>query len=223
MRTISQEKKLCMSCMEEHEVVVVELEETGLFKGETVVFPAVYEYCTNSGEYSETEVMMTQNSLSQKDAYRKKAGLLTSMDIKSIREKYDISQKEFSVVLDWGMATITRYENHQVQDRAHDDILRKISSDPEWFIEMLVRAKSKISAKQYVQYHQNALELLDKLKNPYKHNSLSISYSLGGMSLSNRALLDKSNASQGYTVKYGYEDRYSIPAVSVQISFAGAA
>lgn len=50
-----------------------------------------------------------------------------------IRDKYEVSQKDFSEVLDWGRATITRYENHQVQDRAHDDVLRTIDSDPKWF------------------------------------------------------------------------------------------
>lgn len=223
MRTITQENKLCLSCMEEHEVAVVEVEETGTFKGETVVFPAVYEYCANSDEYSETEAMMTQNSLAQKDAYRKKVGLLTSGEIKAIREKYDISQKEFSVVLDWGMATITRYENHQVQDRAHDDILRKISSDPKWFIEMLERAKVKISTKQYMQYHQNAAEQVDKLRNPYKHNSLNISYYSDSTNFTKSALFGNVNTSHVYKVKLGCEDRYSTPLASVQASIAGAA
>ncbi len=71
----------------------------------------------------------------------KKVGLLTSNEIISLREKYGVSQKDLSEILDWGKATITSYENHQVQDRAHDDILRKIDPDPEWFIEMLKRAK----------------------------------------------------------------------------------
>jgi DNA-binding transcriptional regulator YiaG len=66
---------------------------------------------------------------------------LTSNEIISLREKYGVSQKDLSEILDWGKATITSYENHQVQDRAHDDILRKIDPDPEWFIEMLKRAK----------------------------------------------------------------------------------
>ncbi len=55
-------------------------------------------------------------------------GLLTSDEIIKIREKYGISQKEFSEVLGWGgRATITRYENHQVQDRVHDDVLKKLA------------------------------------------------------------------------------------------------
>ena len=112
MRTIKKELKQCFSCMEEHEIEIVEVEETDTFKGESVTFNAIYEYCVNADEYSETEELMRSNSLAQKDAYRKQVGLLTSSEIKRIREKYRISQKEFSEILGWSPATITRYENH---------------------------------------------------------------------------------------------------------------
>ena len=134
MKKIKSQKKLCLVCMEEHGVDTVKVIDNEVFKNEEVSFYATYEYCSNADEYLETEEMIKINSLSMKDAYRKKMGLLTSGEIISIREKYGVSQKDFSEVLDWGRATITRYENHQVQDRAHDDVLRKIDSDPKWFL-----------------------------------------------------------------------------------------
>lgn len=176
MGKINTKHKLCFSCMEEHDVNLVEVSESGTFKGEQVEFLAVYEYCSNVDEYSETEEMIKSNSLALKDAYRGKIGLLTSGEIKAIREKYDISQKEFSGILDWGMATITRYENHQVQDRAHDDILRKIDSDPKWFLEMLVRAKAGLSEKAFLNYHHKACELYNMGKNQYLIDSICAIY-----------------------------------------------
>lgn len=110
MKIINTQRKLCPSCMEEHDVEVVETDESNVFKGEQVEFTAVYEYCSNAEEYSENEEMIKINDLAFKDAYRRKQSLLTSKEIQAIREKYDISQKEFSEVLGWGMATITRYE-----------------------------------------------------------------------------------------------------------------
>lgn len=175
MRMIKKELKQCFSCMEEHEIEIVEVEETGTFKGETVTFNATYEYCVNADEYSETEALMKSNSLAQKDAYRKQVGLLTSTEIKRIRDKYGISQKEFSDVLGWSQATIIRYENHQVQDRAHDDILRKLDSDPKWFIELLERAKGCVS--KYLIYRQNAQKLLSTQISPYANSIGATSYS----------------------------------------------
>ena len=167
MEVIRKEMKLCLSCMEEHEVEIVTVPEEMLFKGEKVNFNATYEYCSNIDELSSTEEFLRKNGLTMKDAYRHKEGLLTASEIITIREKYRISQKEFSEVLDWGMATITRYENHQVQDRAHDDILRKINDDPKWFLSMLSRAKERITEKAYAEYHRSAMKQFQSKKNQY--------------------------------------------------------
>ncbi|WP_366923869.1 DUF4065 domain-containing protein [Metallumcola ferriviriculae] len=167
METLRSEHKLCLSCMEEHDVSIVEIEEKEIFKGGEVEITSIYEYCSNTDELLETEDMIRANNLAVKDAYRKKMGLLTSSEIKNLREKYGISQKDFSEILDWGGATITRYENHQVQDRAHDDVLRKIDSDPKWLLDMLKRAKDRLSEKAFAKYFHEANEEYNKRKNQY--------------------------------------------------------
>lgn len=176
MKTIRNEKKLCLICMEEHEVQTVVLEDTEDFKGEEVSFDATYAYCAHADEYLETEEWIKENSLAMKDAYREKVGLLTSKEIIAVRDKYEVSQKDFSEILDWGRATITRYENHQVQDRAHDDVLRKIDSDPKWFLQMLTRAKGKISDKAYKKYRKAASEAFRGMKNRYLMDSIQALY-----------------------------------------------
>lgn len=176
MKIIKSEKKLCLSCMEEHEVQTVIVKDEEEFKGKEVFFDATYEYCINADEYLETEDMIKANSLAMKDAYREKVGLLTSQEIISIRGKYLVSQKDFSEILDWGKATITRYENHHVQDRAHDDVLRKIDSDPKWFLQMLTRAKGEISEKAYSKYHTVAKLEFRKMKNRYLMDSIQALY-----------------------------------------------
>ena len=165
MKTIKSELKLCHSCMEEHVVNTIEVMNQQIFKDIEVDYPAIYEYCSNSDEYFASGDMINKNALAIKDAYREKVGLLTSNEIIRLREKYGVSQKDLSEILDWGKATITRYENHQVQDRAHDDILRKIDSDPEWFIELLNRAKGKLDNKTFNKYVQKA--------NEYYHSQLN--------------------------------------------------
>lgn len=178
MKILKSEHRLCLICMEEHKVDIVEVNEQETFKGIEVEFPATYEYCSNTDEYLETEDMIRINNLTLKDAYRRIVGLLTSEDIISIREKYGISQKDFSEILDWGRATITRYENHQVQDRAHDDILRKIDSDPKWFIDILKRAKDRLSLKAFDKYYHEANEQYSKCKNQYLMDSINAIYAI---------------------------------------------
>ncbi|MBM4236252.1 MAG: DUF4065 domain-containing protein [Firmicutes bacterium] len=176
MKTVSSSVELCVSCMEKHKVDVVQIEEHETYKNKEVGFIATYEYCSNTKELFETENMIRANSLAMKDAYRGEVGLLKAEDIIGIRKKYGISQKDFSEILDWGKATITRYENHQVQDRAHDDILRKINSDPKWLMEMLNRAKGRLSQKAYAKYHHNISKEYRLQGDHYLRESIYASY-----------------------------------------------
>ncbi len=176
MKTIKSELKLCHSCMEEHVVNTIEVMNQQIFKDIEVDYPAIYEYCSNSDEHFASGDMINKNALAIKDAYRKKVGLLTSSEIIRLREKYGVSQKDLSDILDWGKATITRYENHQVQDRAHDDILRKIDTDPEWFIELLNRANGKLDRKTFDRYIQTANEHYHKQLNHYLITSIQAIY-----------------------------------------------
>src|SRR5690554_540868 len=176
MRKIASEMKHCVICMKQHEVDTVEVMDTEIFKDEEVSFRAIYEYCSNTDEYLETEDMIRQNSLAMKDAYRQKVGLLTSREIEAIRRKYLISQKDLSEVLNWGKATITRYENHQVQDWVHDDVLRKIDFDPKWFLEMVSRAKERLPEKAYTKYIRVAKEIYKQNKNRYLIDAIYAAY-----------------------------------------------
>lgn len=176
MKIIKSEQKLCLSCMEEHSVDLVEVIEQEAYKGVDLEFTASYEYCSNTDEYLESEDMIRANSLAVKDAYRRKVGLLTSSEIIGIREKYGISQKDFSEILDWGKATITRYENHQVQDRAHDDILRKIDADPKWLLDLINRTRGRLSPKAYAKYYHAANEQYSKKKNQYLIDAIHAIY-----------------------------------------------
>lgn len=176
MKIIKREKKLCLSCMEEHEVKIVILEDKEIFKEEEVLFNASYEYCDHTEEFLENEEMIRANNLAMKDSYRETVGLLTSREIIGIREKYSVSQKDFAEILGWGGATITRYENYQVQSSSHDDVLRKIDSDPQWFLKMLNRARGKISDRAYNKYYKEVNIEFGKLKNNYLIDSIQALY-----------------------------------------------
>lgn len=167
MYTIKKENKLCLSCMEEHGVSIVKVNETNLFKNEKIEYEATYYYCENSDEYYATEEMISANDIAMKNAYRIKSGLLTTNEIINIREKYGITQSDLAIILGWGKKTITRYEGHQVQESAYDSILRKINEDPEWFLTLLTKNKEKISENSFKKYLQTAKEYYANAKNEY--------------------------------------------------------
>lgn len=200
MKKIKSELKFCIHCMEEHEVDIVKIKDSEIFKDEEVNFDAIYQYCPMEDELLETEEMMRINSLAMKDAYREKMNLLTSKEIIEIRKRYEVSQKDFSEILDWGRATITRYENHQVQDRGNDNVLRKIESDPKWFLEMLRKSKEKLSDKAFNKYYKKANGEFKKKRNQYLTDSIKSLYanyedklSNGGVELNLTKLVEMIN------------------------------
>lgn len=136
MEIVKRELRQCPCCMEIHEVCTAIVPTTTIFKNQEVRYFSICEYCESAEELYETEGEISVNDAAMKDAYRKQNSLLTSQEIKQIREKYSMSQEAFAKALGWGAKTITRYEGHQVQDKAHDLVLRHIDEDPNWFLQI---------------------------------------------------------------------------------------
>ena len=73
--------------------------------------------------------------------------MLTSQDLKIIREKYSLSQVSFSKLLGFGEKTITRYENGAIQDISHDLLIRLMQKEFA-FKEIWDLRKDKLSLKE---------------------------------------------------------------------------
>ena len=167
---------ICPCCMQEHAVEIVREMEHNIFKGQEVEYEAVYMYCEYADEYFSDEAFMAENDLAMKYAYRLKMHLLTVDEIEAIRNKYGITQSDLCSLLGWGAKTITRYEGHQVQDMAHDTILRKLDSDPEWFLALLENRKQEFSDDIYRKYRKTAAQLYLDTQDIYLRKSIEAKY-----------------------------------------------
>ena len=176
MKILCRKEQLCSCCMEIHEVKTVQIKENTEFKGVPVVYDARYQYCDRAEELYMEEEQMQENDLAVKDAYRKKLGLLTSGEITDIRKNYGISQNDFCMILGWGGKTITRYEGHQVQDRAHDTILKKISGDPAWFLELLEGTRHRFHEEVYRKYWEKTVEIYEEKQDNYLKRAVEAMY-----------------------------------------------
>jgi len=155
------------------------------YKGKSITIPnyKIY-YCSvcedgivDNKTLKETEKILT-------DFRRKVDGLLTSDEIKAIREKYGLTQKEFAELLDVGEKTFTRYENGQVtQSRAMDILLRYLNDDPS-VIEKLKNKKYRKSenlSKEVItiNYKGGKISLSPQdlgCYEPYRKKSLMVAY-----------------------------------------------
>ena len=74
MKIVRNENRICPSCMEQHEIDVVEDLESVEYKNVMVTFFATYWYCSNTDEYFADEDMMRANKLAVINTYRKMIG-----------------------------------------------------------------------------------------------------------------------------------------------------
>ena len=98
-------KRYCPLCDKEHEVEERERLSSINIKGECVKYKEVYFECKETNEEENEFVsakMMDENLLRSRDVYRKEHNMLTSLEIKQIRQKYGVTQAEFSYMLGLG-------------------------------------------------------------------------------------------------------------------------
>jgi len=178
MKVISSERRLCTCCMEEHEVKTAVFKEKTIIKDVEIEYEACGYYCDLADEIYVDEALMRENNIKLRDAYRKKVGLLTSEGIRFIRSKYGISQGDLCLLLGWGAKTITRYESYQIQDKAHDTILKKLDNDPEWFISLLKDSKNSLAEEAFGKYMAKAVELYEADEDLYLRKAIEASYAV---------------------------------------------
>lgn len=176
MKIIKKETRLCTCCMEEHEVKTVLTKDRATFKHRAVDYDAFYMYCDAADELYMDERQLQENDIRLKNSYRRAEGLLTSDDIIAIRTKYGITQSDLCILLGWGGKTITRYESHQVQDKAHDTILKKLDRDPEWFLSLLRDAKDDLLEESYQKYYVTATLLYETDQDLYLRRAIEANY-----------------------------------------------
>jgi putative zinc finger/helix-turn-helix YgiT family protein len=113
----------CPNCYCENNVEIREESEIIVVRGDEIKTTSKITYCKNCGEKIWNNEIDNDNLLKAYELYRKKHGLLTSNEIKAIREQYNISQITFSKILGLGEKTITRYENGSIQDVAQNNLI----------------------------------------------------------------------------------------------------
>ncbi len=161
-------KMLCPLCGKEHEIEIRERTSKVEIKGQRVAYKETFYFCEFSDEDENEFVdgkMLNQNLLRVKDAYRENNGLLTSNEIKDLRKKYSLTQTELSTILGWGEITITRYESKQIQDKAHDELLRQFNEDPSWAYESLIAKRTSFTNERFARLRETFIRNIEEAGN----------------------------------------------------------
>lgn len=115
---------VCLRCNSEefkrNENATIEQE----FRGETFKVKAPAMVCTKCGWQALAEGVVDELRKRTADAYRERHGLLTSGEIKALREDLDLSQQQFADALSVGVASVKRWETWLPQETSSDHLIR---------------------------------------------------------------------------------------------------
>jgi putative zinc finger/helix-turn-helix YgiT family protein len=115
---------ICLRCRNEefetrHDPLVEQI-----FRGETFYVPGDVEACQQCGWRAVTDSQADTIVRRTADAFRKKHGLLTSSEIRTLREDLGMSQRAFATFLKVGEASVKRWELGLVQEPVYDERIR---------------------------------------------------------------------------------------------------
>lgn len=128
-------------------------------KGKEIPFEEYYAFDLETNEEMFERNLELKNDLRLYDLYKESEGLLTSSDIKKIRNKYQMNQKEFALALGMGEITIHRFENGSIQTEAIDSVIR-LSDDPKIMNNFLVKNKDSFEETDYKRLMDNVSDLI---------------------------------------------------------------
>lgn len=155
----------CPFCNSKHLVQVKDRQAKAIVKNLEVEYDETVYLCTVEDSEFITNKVSDENSLRAKDKYKKTMGLLTSYEIKSIRDIYDLTQKEFSNLFGWGDVTVQRYEKKLIQDETYDDMMRMTLINPSYTLMLLEKHKDRFSEDRFIQIKSNIKETIKKKGN----------------------------------------------------------
>ena len=152
-------RKYCEICGKEVETKVISKEETYVVCGESIEVTAQVLVCAECGEEFYCEELDNATLLNAYNEYRRKHKLLLPEEIRKIREQYNLSQRGFAWLLNWGDKTICRYENGAIQDKAHNSLLLFLR-EPENMRIFLTENEVSLDEKQ----KKKLLDTVDRLE-----------------------------------------------------------
>ncbi len=129
---------ICPGCEKETQVERIEKLQRFEIRGETIEIVAEFHRCLECHATFENTRGLDALAEAYRE-YRKRHDMLQPEHIQKWRKGLGLTQKELSVLLGWGGATLSRYENGALQDEAHEKMLRMVK-EPHNLLSLLKEA-----------------------------------------------------------------------------------
>ena len=157
---MSNQIAFCPECRQDVKYSVKENTESAKLKGEIYEFTSRTAYCEKCGGEVYVAELEDGNLESLYDAYRRRHEIISLEDIRAIPEKYNIGKRPLSLLLGWGEQTFSRYYDGDMPTKQYSEILRRIYSDPAYYLSLLERSKDNLKSDKAYQKSKAVTERL---------------------------------------------------------------
>jgi putative zinc finger/helix-turn-helix YgiT family protein len=156
----SSEQLYCENCHSLVEYEIIEKKEVYNLRGDLIEINSDVAKCKTCNSELFEPYLENENLKQLYRKYAKKHNLVLPEDIKSTREKYDVTQTLFAIILGIGEATIERYESGSLPSESISNLI-KSAENPLFFSQMLENNKSKLTKTDYERIKKNIEEIKD--------------------------------------------------------------
>ena len=183
-------------------------------KGKIIEFDEYYMIDDKTKEEIFNRDIEIENDIRLYDLYKKQMNLLTSSEIKSIRKKYNMTQKEFALAIGVGEITIHRFENGSIQTDSVDSIIR-LSEDPNIMASLILKNKVNFSQQDFNKFYQK-IDALKKLKHHKiasfnKEDFINLNFATDDVSnVANQLIIEYNTQIDKISEEYGIETSSAI-------------
>ncbi|MGD9679105.1 MAG: type II TA system antitoxin MqsA family protein [Vulcanibacillus sp.] len=145
-------KEYCFKCNAMMETNIKSIKKVFRVKGEQIIQKNEVLFCKKCDTELFNEEYDSRSINKAFAEYRRRHNILSPVEIKNIREKYKVSQKDFALILGFGEITITRYENGMIPDKPYSERIRMMENKDN-FLKAL--RESKLSEKERARIIKN--------------------------------------------------------------------
>ncbi|MDQ7094167.1 DUF4065 domain-containing protein [Desulfosporosinus sp. PR] len=142
-------KKYCHVCDCEQETNLIQKGESFPVRGDSIEVVSDVLICSVCQEELFDPELDDANLERAFSEYRKKHNLLSPSEIREIRSRYG-SGRLVATLLGWSQATLVRYENGAIPNKAHHDQLLQLRDDPGYVKRLLSQNEDKLSERELI-------------------------------------------------------------------------
>lgn len=100
-------------------------------KGETIEVTAPARFDSKTNKIVDDMELDNQAVKMAQDKYRKKYNYVSPNDIKALRQKWNLTQKQLANIIGWSPSTIALYEVGEIPTKSNNRLLKVLIKDPQ--------------------------------------------------------------------------------------------